>query len=100
MPKSCLTLVFDPQIEEKMLDLLLEVADEELFISTPTFSHGTAHGRLSNEEKVIGRSHAVQVQILVTEEKQSHLLVLLQERFAGTGMRYWTAPLSSDGEIA
>lgn len=100
MPKSCLTLVLDPQIEEKLLDLLLEVAGDELFVSTPTFSHGTAYGRLSNEEKVMGRSHAVQVQILVTEEKQEEVLQRLRERFAGTGLRYWAAPLSTDGEIA
>lgn len=100
MPKSCLTLVFDPEIEEALLDLLLEVADEELFVSTPAFSHGTAHGRLSSEEKVMGRSRAVQVQILVTEAQQAQLLQLLRERFAGTGLRYWAAPLSADGEIA
>ncbi|WP_234265422.1 MULTISPECIES: DUF3240 family protein [Pseudomonadota] len=95
-----MTLLLDPQIEEKLLDLLLDVAGDELFVSTPTFSHGTAYGRLSNEEKVMGRSHAVQVQILVTDGKQEEILQLLQERFAGTGLRYWAAPLSIDGEIA
>ncbi|AMR78855.1 TPA: DUF3240 family protein [Pseudomonas aeruginosa] len=100
MPKSCLTLILDPQIEEKLLDLLLEVAGDELFVSTPAFSHGTTHGRLSEEEKVMGRSHAVRVQILVTEERQEQLLQLLRERFAGTGLRYWATPLSIDGEIA
>ncbi len=100
MPKFCLTLVFDPQIEEKLIDLLLEVAGDDLFVSAPTFSHGTAYGRLSNEEKVMGRSHAVQAQILVTEERQEQVLQRLRERFAGTGLRYWAAPLSSDGEIA
>lgn len=48
----------------------------------------------------MGRSHAVLVQILVTDGKQEKLLQLLQERFAGTGLRYWAAPLSIDGEIA
>ncbi|MBN9428748.1 MAG: DUF3240 family protein [Burkholderiales bacterium] len=99
MPKSCLTLVLDPQIEEKLLDLLLEVAGDDLFVSTPTFSHGTAYGRLSNEEKVMGRSHAVQVQILVTEQKQEQILQRVRERFSGTGLRYWAVPLSTDGEI-
>lgn len=100
MPKSCLTLVFNPEIEEKLLDLLLEAANEELFVSAPAFSHGTAHGRLSSEEKVMGRSRAIQVQLLVTETQQAHLLQLLRERFAGTGLRYWATPLSIDGEIA
>lgn len=100
MSKSCLTLILDPKIEEKLLDLLLEVAGDELFVSTPTFSHGTAYGRLSDEEKVMGRSHAVRVQILITDGKQEELLQLLRERFAGTGLRYWATPLSTDGEIA
>lgn len=99
MSKFCLTLILDPQIEEKLLDMLLEEASDEIFVSTPTFSHGTAYGRLSNDEKVMGRSRAVQVQILVTEAQQQELLKRLQENFEGTGLRYWAAPLSTDGEI-
>ena len=34
----------------------LAVAGEEVFTSTPTFSHGTAHGRLSSTEQVMGRT--------------------------------------------
>lgn len=99
MPKCCLTLILDPQIEEKLLDLLLSATDDQLFVSTPTFSHGTAHGRLTNEEKVMGRSRAVQVQILVSDEQQTDLLARLREHFAGTGLRFWSVPLSTDGEI-
>jgi hypothetical protein len=100
MSKFCLVLVSPPEIEEKLLDALLATAGDEVFTSTPTFSHGTAHGRLSALEQVMGRSRSVQVQILVTEDELAQLLQTLRESFAGTGVRYWTLPLAAEGEIA
>lgn len=99
MSKQCLSLVCDPQVEERLLDLLLEAAGDEIFTSTPTFGHGTAQGRLTSQEQVMGRSRAVQVQILVTDAELSRLLQLLREQFAGCGLRYWATPLSAEGEI-
>ena len=100
MPKYCLSLICSPEIEEKLLDTLLSSAEEEIFTSTPTFSHGTAHGRLSNVEKVMGRSRSIQVQIITTEGELASLTGLLQQRFKGTGLRYWATVLSHEGEVA
>ena len=99
MSKYCLTLVCAPEIEEKLLDTLLASVDAEVFTSTPIFSHGTAHGRLSNAEKVMGRSRSVQVQIITSEDEWARLSELLRQRFKGTGLRYWASALSSEGEI-
>lgn len=99
MPSLCLTLVSPPAIEEKLLDTLLEVAGNEVFTSTPTFSHGTAHGRLDNTEQVLGRSRSIQVQILLTPEELEPLLAALRAGFAGTGLRFWVTPLAQSGEI-
>ncbi len=99
MSKFCLALVCPPEIEEKLLDALLATAGDEIFTSTPTFSHGTAHGRLSAVEHVMGRSLSVQVQILVTEAEMTELLQTLRQSFAGTGLRYWALPLAAEGEI-
>ncbi|MCA0177247.1 MAG: DUF3240 family protein [Proteobacteria bacterium] len=99
MPEFCLTLVSPPEIEEKLLDALLMAAGAEIFSSTPTFSHGTAHGRLSSTEQVMGRSRSVQVQILVSADELAALLQTLRQGFAGTGLRYWAAPLAQAGEI-
>ena len=99
MPSHCLTLVSPPEIEEKLLDTLLEVAGNEVFTSTPTFSHGTAHGRLSSTEQVMGRSRSVQVQILVKHDELDQLLAALRTGFAGTGLRYWVTSLTQAGEI-
>jgi len=99
MPKSCLTLLCSPLVEEKLLDLLLDEINEEVFTSVPTFSHGMAHGRLSSVERVMGRSQAIQVQILVSDDERARLLPLLRERFVGTGLRYWLSPVAEEGEI-
>ena len=100
MSKFCLTLICSREVEEKLLDTLLTNVEDEVFTSTPTFSHGTAQGRLSNVEKVMGRSRSVQVQIITTDEELASLTELLKQRFKGTGLRYWAAELSMEGEVA
>ena len=55
---------------------------------------------MANLEQVLGRSHSVKVEILVTEEEMRRLLQTLRESFKGTGLRYWAWPLAAEGEIA
>ena len=100
MSEFCLTLICAREIEEKLLDTLLTHLDAEIFTSTPTFSHGTAQGRLTNVEKVMGRSRSVQVQILATQAELTSLIALLQQRFKGTGLRYWACALAVNGAVA
>ena len=100
MSKFCLTLICPREVEEKLLDTLLTSVEGVVFTSTPTFSHGTAQGRLSNVEKVMGRSRSVQVQIITTDEVLASLTELLTQRFKGTGLRYWASALSIEGELA
>lgn len=100
MADYCLTLICPPTVEEKLLDTLLAAAGGEVFTSTPTHSHGTAQGRLTAEEQVMGRSRAMQVQVLLTNDELDSLRGLLQREFAGTGVRYWATPLALDGEFA
>ncbi len=99
MSNYCLTLICSPKIEETLLDTVLVTVDGAVFTSTPTFTHGTAQGRLSNAEQVMGRSRSIQIQIIVTESDLSVLLDLLRQRFRGTGLRYWAAALAAEGEI-
>ncbi len=99
MSKFCLTLICSREVEEKLLDILLTNVEDEVFTSTPTFSHGTAQGRLSSVEKVMGRSRSIQVQIITTEQELGSLIDLLQQRFKGTGLRYWASAISTEGEV-
>ena len=100
MADYSLSLVCPPAVEEKLLDALLANAGSEVFTSTPTHSHGTAQGRLTATEQVMGRSRAVQVTVLLTSEELDRLRDLLQREFAGTGVRYWATPLAFDGVFA
>jgi hypothetical protein len=87
-------------VEEKLLDALLANAGTDVFTSTPTFSHGTASGRLSATEQVMGRSRAIQVNVLLVDEELSRLRELLTREFAGTGLRWWVTAVTSQGEFA
>lgn len=99
MSNFCLVLVCPPAIEEKLLDTLLVIAGDEVFTSTSTFSHGTAHGDMVSQEQVMGRARSVRVEILVTEVEMAKLLEAARTSLAGTGLRYWALPLAAEGEI-
>ena len=99
MSRYCLVLLGPPSLEEKLLDVLLEAVGDEVFTSIPIYGHGTAPGRLSSVEQVMGRSAAVQIQILVTEQEMTDLVRRLGEEFRGTGLRYWASALAVEGEI-
>lgn len=98
MPKLHLTISAPSLVEEKLLDVLMEFMSDP-FDSASTFTHGTAHGRLSRSEQVIGRSAAVQAQVAIAEEQLEALLSRLREEFHGVGLRYWATPVVLEGEI-
>lgn len=100
MDKYSFSLVCAAEVEEKLLDVLLLNFGDEIFISLPTFSHGTASGRMQPLEQVLGRSHSVCVQILLTLAETDTLQQLLRAEFAGTGIRYWASPILLEGELA
>jgi hypothetical protein len=99
MHEYCLNLICPPAVEEKLLDALLESNGGEIFTSVQIDSHGAAHGRLSTQEQVMGRSRAMQIQVLLSEASLTQLLERVQRDFAGTGIRYWASPVTVEGEI-
>lgn len=100
MTKLCLTLLCPPTLEEKLLDTLLLSPQAAVFTSTPTAAHGSAAGQLSPAEQVLGRAVATQVQVLLVAADKEALLNTIQQQFAGTGMRYWLAPILEQGAFA
>jgi hypothetical protein len=99
MPKHCLSLICSPEIVEKLLDALLTAVPDQVFTSTPTFSHGTPHGRLSGAEQVMGRGAAVQIQLILDQEQLSRTLEMVRLRFKGTGLCFWASELSVEGVV-
>lgn len=100
MSRYYLNLICPPVVEEKMLDMLLDSDDYAIFTSVPVHSHGTAHGRLSTLEQVMGRSRSTHIQILLGEDAMARLLEHIKKEFTGTGIRYWATPVACEGEIA
>ena len=94
-----LSLVCPLAAEERLLDALLASAGV-VFTSTPVHSHGGAQARLTATEQVMGRSRAVHVEVLLTEEDLGRLRELLQREFAGSGLRYWATPVAFTGDLA
>ena len=99
MAKFCLTLICAPEIEEKLLDMLLVEVDDAAFTSAPTFSHGATPHQLSNAEQVMGRSRAMQIEIIVGEDELNRLTELMRQSFKGTGLRYWSTVLHAEGDV-
>ena len=100
MSELCLTLLCPPALEEKLLDLLLTAPETAVFTSTPTAEHGLSFGRLSPIEQVLGRSLAIQVQVLLTATDKQVVLEAIRQQFAGAGLRFWVTPVIEAGEIA
>lgn len=98
MADYCLSLVCPLAAEQRLLDALLANAGT-VFTSTPVHSHGGAQARLTATEQVMGRSRAVHVDVLLTEEDLGRLRELLQREFTGSGLRYWAVPVAFAGEF-
>lgn len=96
MPDFCLTLICPPELEEKLLDLLLETLPGAIFTSSFAFFHGSSHA-LTTHEQVMGRSRAAQVQVLLAAEERSALFERLRADFTGTPLRYWITRLDGQG---
>jgi Protein of unknown function (DUF3240) len=99
MFEFCLNLICPPSLEEKLLDTLLDGQGSDVFTSVPVYSHGMAHSQLSEQEKVMGRSRSMHIQILLNAQTLQQLIAQVQREFSGTGIRYWASPVAFEGEI-
>lgn len=99
MTSCCLTLLCTPELEEKLLDLLLVEPDITLFTSTSSFTHGLHPAQLDRLEKVLGRGHSVSIQLLMAQSHAADLLHRLRTSLAGAGIIYWLTPVLDAGEL-
>lgn len=100
MSEFCLNILCPVAVEEKLLDLLLMSPNADVFTSAPTATHGLAFGLLSQYEQVLGRMLATQVQVVLSEADKDALLKIIQQQFAGVGLRYWIMPVIESGRLA
>lgn len=99
MADICLSLLGNPEIEEKLLDSLLLSPLVRGFASQPAASHGDQPSSLDASEQVLGRADAVLIQVFMAHADTDALLNNLRKTFQGTGLRYWLTPVLTSGEI-
>lgn len=100
MTDCLLTLLFPAALQERVCDVLLALPAIVTFASTASALHGLAPARLSTREQVLGHAATMRVDALIAAADQRAVLESLQDRLAGTGLRYWTTAILASGEIA
>ncbi|MFG9007933.1 DUF3240 family protein [Pseudomonas aeruginosa] len=99
MPNIWLTLLCPTTLEEKLIDHLLVNMGSQVFMSTSIAAHGLATDSMSSMEQVMGRTRAIQIQLVVGMQQLPELLDSLHENFPQTGLRYWTSQITQQGEL-
>lgn len=99
MVDCCLHLLCPIAVEERVLDTLLTLGETGIFASSPANAHGFAHGLLSAQEQVSGRSSASLVHLLLGQDQLTHTLDVLKSELISCGVRYWITPVIQQGEF-
>jgi nitrogen regulatory protein PII len=97
----CLTIIFPRALEENLVDHLL--AHPELatgFTTSNVEGHGAGAAFHSEREKVRGRSHRVQMQIVMSREDAEALVAHLKADLPNREVAYWMSPVLEFGRFA
>ncbi len=97
----CLTLVFPRALEENLVDHLLghpELATG--FTTVHVEGHGAGAAFHSVVEQVRGRSHRVQMQIVLNREDARTLVEHLKAELPNREIAYWITPVLEFGRFA
>lgn len=100
MSELCLTILCPPNLEEKLLDMLLISPEVTLFTSASAAAHGASNHQLNATEQVLGRAFTTQIQVLFDDAHKEGLLNQIRQQFGGTTLRYWITPVLERGEFA
>ncbi|MBI3343423.1 MAG: DUF3240 family protein [Gammaproteobacteria bacterium] len=99
-PDRCLTLIVPKALEENILDLLLE--HETLaggFITSEVEGHGRNVTYQSMAEKVRGRAHRVEIQIIMHHADAQTLLRDIKQALPRTNIVYYMTPVTEFGSF-
>ena len=97
--KVLLSLVISPDVEDAVVDWLLEQEEISGFTSLPVSGHGASPHSMSLAEQVAGRRRQVMFQTYLYEAESVTVMKGLEEKFAGSGMHYWTTPVITSGHL-
>lgn len=99
MEPALLTVLADPDLEERIVDWLLARDDVPGFTTFPAWGHGTAQARLSLAEQVAGRRARVAFQLVLPLDTARALVAALAADFSGAQLYHWLQPVLSSGSL-
>ena len=100
MPNAVLlTLIASPELEADLVDALSALADSPLLLASHLRGHNDTQHRLSVAEQVEGTRPLLRLSLQTDEATAAIIINHLAQHFAGAGIRWWCAPISS-GVIA
>jgi hypothetical protein len=99
METALLTLLADPELEERLVDWLLAREGIPGFTSFPAHGHGTSQSRLSLAEQVAGRRARVAFQLVLPLASAQELVAALAADFRGAGIHHWLQPVLGSGPV-
>lgn len=97
-PDCCLTLIIPKALEENLLDLLLEhEALTRGFITSEVEGHGRNASYQSSAEKVRGRTHQVEMKIIMQHADAQTLLEDIKQVLPHANIVYYMTPVTEFG---
>lgn len=100
-PDCCLTLVFPKALEENLIDLLLSHPDlASGFTTLNVEGHGSGAVYRNILEQVRGRTHHVQMQIVLARSDADSLLQHMKAELPNREIIYWISPVLEFGRFA
>lgn len=94
-----IVLTVPPPLEEAVVDWLLDLETCAGFTTYTVSGHSGAAEGLSATEQVSARKQQVRFELHIQSAGVASALERLQTEFHGTGIHFWTAPLTSHGTV-
>jgi hypothetical protein len=94
----CLTLIFQKDVEEDIIDFMLEHLKQG-FHTSSIEGHGHDAELATLKEQVRGRAGKTRMDIVMEESDADTLLADIRNAFPGIRIAFWTSPVNAFGRL-
>ncbi len=98
MNLCCLTLIFQKDVEEEIIDFMLEHSKQG-FHTSSIEGHGHDAELATLKEKVRGRAGKTRMDIVMEEHEANTLLADIKDALPGIHLAFWTSPVNTFGRL-
>ncbi len=89
------TLIAGQELEAELVDALSELAEYPLMMVSNLRGHNDTHRSLSVAEQVEGTLPLIRLSLHTDEATAAAIIEHLRANFGGTGIRWWSTPIST-----